>query len=151
MSAGLAFVALVSTGCDRGVTDQVDHGAAGKPSTLTGCLTSGDNGRSIILRAENQPQLQGNERLDRPMSEPNVYRVESDRTDTVNIDDHVNSRVTVTGYVQSVPAHATGDANGTLQRPPTSGANTQPQDQRTDMIEMQVLRVTSVQRLGACA
>jgi hypothetical protein len=148
--AAVALAGLVSAGCDNSAKDQVGHGAAGKPSTLTGCLTRGDNGQSILLRAENAAQPQGNERPERPSSAPNVYRVESDRTDTIDISRHVNSRVTVTGYVQAVPVHATGDADGTLQRPPTSGANTKPQDERNDVIDMQVVRVTEVESLGAC-
>jgi hypothetical protein len=148
--AVMALAGVMSLACDNTAKDQVGHGAAGKPSTLTGCLTSGDNGRSILLRAENPAQPQGNERPERPSSSPDVYRVESDRTDTLDISRHVNSRVTVTGYVHAVPAHATGDADGTLQRPPTSGANTKPQDDRTDVIDMQIVRVTAVQPLGAC-
>jgi hypothetical protein len=146
----LAVAAMVSAGCDTSAKDQVGHGAAGKPSSLIGCLTLGDNGQSIILRAENEPQRQGNERPERAASSPNVYRVETDRVDSVDVKSHVNSRVTVTGYVHAVPAHASGDANGNLQRPPTTGANTRTQDNRNDLIDMQVVRVTAVERLGSC-
>jgi hypothetical protein len=152
-SAGIAAacVAALTWACDAGTSKQVDLGTGGKPSTLTGCLTRGDSGRSIILRSENTPQPQGNERPERPASAPNVYRVESDQADHVGVEDHVGSRVTVTGFLQAVPVHASGDANGTLQPAATSGANTAPQDQRSDMIDMGVVRVTGIQPLGPCA
>jgi hypothetical protein len=150
-TAWTATVCAMAIACGtESAREQVEHGAAGKASTLTGCLTRGDNGRSLVLRAENEPQLQGNERPERPLSSPNVYRLEAaDRT--IEMERHVDSRVRVNGSLETVPVHASGDANGTIQPAPTSGANTTPQDARTDMIDLKMFRVVSIEALGGCA
>jgi len=150
-STATVFVAAACTfACGHG-SNQVDLGSGGKSSTVTGCLSYGDNGKSIVLRSENPVQPQGNERPERPASATNVYRLETDQFDRVGVKDRVGSRVSVTGFVQAVPVPASGDANGTLQPAQTSGANATPQDQRQDVIDMSVLRVTGVETLGPCA
>jgi hypothetical protein len=149
-STSIAITCAITLACSsESAVEQVDHGSAGKESSLTGCVTQGDNGRSFILRAENEPQPQGNERPERPTSSPNVYRLAA--YESLNIERHVNNRVTVTGYLETVPVHAAGDAGGTLVPAPTSGVNTAPQDSRTDLIDMKVFKVISLEALGSCS
>jgi hypothetical protein len=126
------------------------QGAAGKESTITGCLTRGDNGESFIVRAENEPQPQGNERPERPTSAPGVYRVTTG-DHTMDVGEHIDARVRLRGHLVTIPVQAAGDANGTLQAAPGGGDNnTKPQDQRTDMIDMKTFRVTAIEKLGNC-
>jgi hypothetical protein len=145
-----AGAGLVNMGCNGPSTrtrDQTDHGAAGKQSSVTGCLMRGDNGQSYILRAENEPQPQGNERPERPTSSAGVYRISADHS--VDVSGSVGARVKVTAYLETVPVAATGDANGSIEPAATSGSK--PQDERTDMIDMKILRVTAVEKIGSCS
>jgi hypothetical protein len=148
ITAIAAAAALVAACDSSGAKEQVDHGAAGKPSTLTGCITNGDNGRSFVLQAENEPQPQGNEVSGRPASAPNVYRLEGDRRQ--DIENNVGAHVKVTGHLETIPVHASGDSGGTLKPAPTSGANVDPQDYRGDVLDMRVFRVTSLEKTGPC-
>ena len=118
----MTVAAALAGACDSGgAKEQVDHGAAGKQSTITGCITKGDNGRSFVLHAENEARPQGNEVGGRPASAPLVYRLEGDRAQ--DIENNVGSHVKVTGYLETVPVHASGDSGGTLKPAPTTGAN----------------------------
>jgi hypothetical protein len=146
---GATFLAgLVSMGCSDSSAKRTDEGAAGKESSITGCLVRGDDGRSFIVRAEDQPQPQGNERPDRPASAASVYRVHAEPRQDLN--ENVDTRVKLTGYLETVPVHAAGDADGSLKPAPTSGANTKPQDERSDIIDMKVFKVSSLEKLGPC-
>src|SRR5215211_8661383 len=91
---------FICVGCSgQSAKDQVEHGSAGKPSNLTGCLARGDDGGSFILRAENEPQPQGNERPERLSSAPHIYRLEAHHDYEDDLRSNVNFRVELTGSV----------------------------------------------------
>jgi hypothetical protein len=140
--------ACLTLGCGNTPKDQLDNGAAGKESSITGCLQRGDDGGSFVLHADNEPTPQGNERDNRQMSAARTYRVVADQNQ--DISGNVGARVKLTGYVETVPVHASGDRNGSAQPAGTSGVNTKPQDQRSDLIDMKVFKTTAIEKIGDC-
>ena len=111
--------------------------------TVAGCLEHADQNQSYVLRAaEGGP---------RPGA---TYRVMS--PGQVNLSEHVGSRVNITGAIVTVPLNAADDRRADAEATGTSGdlksgANTTPQDQRSDLSNMDVLRASAIEKTaGTC-
>jgi hypothetical protein len=144
IAAAAITVVFAAPACNgKSAKDQVANGAGGPEMTLTGCLEQSDQEQNYVLRAaEGGP---------RPGA---TYRVTS--PGQVNLAEHVGSRVRITGNIVTVPVNTADDRRAGAEATGTSGdlksgANTKPQEQRTDLLNMDVLRASAIEKtVGKC-
>jgi hypothetical protein len=158
-TAVVAMIGALAIGCERSAKDQIADGAAGPERTVTGCLQSGDEGKSFVLRASSgarQPEQTNKQ-------QEGIFRVVAPRD--VDLSAHLGDRISVTGHVVEVPVNVTdrkgpGEPVGTSGRTrqnapnagaPKNGANVAPQQNRPDLVDVPVLRVARINHVeGRC-